>query len=81
MTKHQLSEALTIARSDADLSERGINTGPFWGFGLPDFVPTFCTIESLAALIRWQCVYLNGGIDTEALNEIARIGRHKFIVV
>lgn len=78
MTKDQLSQSLALALSDADLSKED---EPFMGFGLPDFQPLVCTIPQVARLIRWQCIRLNGSIDSEALNEIADAGRKKFQIV
>ncbi|MDY7107506.1 MAG: hypothetical protein SYC29_02615 [Planctomycetota bacterium] len=80
MTKNDLSEALALARSDATLpgpEELGI----FDGYALPDFQPIDCTLELLAALLRWEVVTFSGGIDHEALNELSRCGRHRFRVL
>ena len=79
MTKDQLSQAVVIARSDADLSIEDLSI--FDGFGLPDFQPITCTVEALAMLVRWQGFCFDGSIDQENLNEIATIGRHRFQVV
>ena len=80
MTKDDLSEALALARSDAVLP------GPdeldiFNDYGLPGFQPIVCTVELLAALLRWEVVTFAGGIDHEALNELSRLGRHRFRVL
>ncbi len=79
MTRHELSEALTLARSGADLNLDEI--GIFDGFALRDFAPVVCTIEALAVLVRWQCICFDGSIDHDALNEIATVGRRRFQVV
>jgi hypothetical protein len=78
MTHKQLSEAVAVARSDADLNIEDLSI--FDGYGLPDFQPVTCTIEALAILIRWDCMWFNGQIDQEALNQIAKLGRHRFHV-
>ncbi len=79
MTRDQLSEALTLARSGADLCLDEIAI--FDGFALRDFSPVVCTLEALAVLVRWQCICFDGSIDHDALNEIATVGRRKFGVV
>ena len=79
MTRDQLSEALTLARSGADLSLDDISI--FDGFALRDFAPVVYTLEALAVLVRWQCICFDGSIDHDALNEIAIVGRRKFGVV
>ena len=79
MTMQQLSQAVAIARSDKPLDIESM--GIFDGFGLPEFKPVVCTLDALAMLVRWQCVQFNGGLDPQALNEIAECGRHRFHVV
>jgi len=74
-----LSNALTLARSDASLNLDDISI--FDGFGLPDFRPIVCTLEALAVLVRWQCIRFDGSVDAEALDEIATCGRHRFTVL
>jgi len=74
-----LSNALTLARSDAPLNLDDISI--FDGFGLPDFRPIVCTLEALATLVRWQCIRFDGSVDAEALDEIATCGRRRFTVV
>lgn len=77
MNKTQVSKALELAKSDIIIRE---DIGVFDGYGLVDFKPINCSLESIAALIRWECVYFNGNIDTQALNDLIIIGRKKFIV-
>ena len=79
MNRTDLDTALALARSKADLPTEQIDL--FDGFGLRDFRPITCTVEALAALVRWQCVNLDGSIDGEALQEIATAGRHRFTVL
>ena len=79
MKTSDLDSALAIARSDRPLNLDDLSL--FGGFGLPDFRPVICTVEALAVLVRWQCVYFNGSIDSEAFDEIARLGRHRFTVL
>jgi len=79
MKATDLDAALAIARSDRPLNLDDLSL--FDGFGLPDFQPVTCTVEALAMLVRWQCVCFNRSIDSEAFDEIARLGRHRFTVL
>lgn len=79
MNNKQLDAALKMAQSDADLQSHDINV--FDGFGLPSFSPIIVTIPQVARLIRWQAIYLNGGVDSAALAEVADAGRRKFTVI
>jgi len=78
MNKSELTDALSIAQSNVDLTGEA---QPFDGFGLPEFKPTACTRRQVARLIRWQCIQFNGQLDAKALEEIRFHGRKKFIVV
>jgi hypothetical protein len=78
MTKDQFSQAFFLAKSDRHFAEDP--TALFNGFGLPGFQPVTVTIEAVAALIRWQAFEIFGGIDHEALNEVAKAGRRKFLI-
>ena len=79
MTTTDLDRALALARSHVPLNMA--DTVIFDGFGLPDFQPVTCTVEALAALVRWQCVCFDGSIDAGALQEIAACGRRRFFVL
>ena len=81
MNKQELTNAMTVAKSDSDLSSEMGQIDIFDGFALPDFKPVACTTRQVAALIKWQCFQFDGGIDAEALNEIRVCGRKKFEVV
>ena len=87
MTKTELSRAVRLAQSDADLptflgtgSSENLNR-TFNGFGLPDFQAVDVTLIAVAALVRHQCQMMNGELDHEALQEISSVGRHKFNIV
>ena len=80
MTTQQLSCALQWAK-DSSFNALAIDIGMFEGFALASFTPIVCTLEQLAALIRWQCLTFAGNIDHEALQEIASAGRRKFTVL
>ena len=87
MTKTELSRAVRLAQSDADLptflgpgSSESLNN-MFEGFGLINFPAKDVTLVALAALVRHQCLMMNGNLDHDALEEIANVGRRKFNVV
>lgn len=75
MNKAEFNRAYAIATSSRDLSD--VNDDLLFGFGLPDFQPVATTVEAAAKTIRWQCVQLNGGIDTVALNECRQLFRQR----
>jgi len=78
MRKQELSKALKMAQSDEALGEVPNIVD---GYGLPGFAPVCITLKNLAALIRWQCIYFNGNLDNEALNDIAILGKKRFIIL
>jgi len=78
MTKKELNQALTLAKSNENLSNVDISI--FNGFGLPRFAPVNVTSHQIASLIRWQAIRLDGEIDAQNFNEIGTIGRKKFNV-
>jgi len=79
MKTRDLDEALAIARTDRPLALADLEI--FDGFGLPDYRPVTCTLEALAMLVRWQCIRFDGSVDSEALQEIATLGRRRFTVL
>lgn len=79
MTKAELKKALDVAMSRKDLG--GISLDVFWRYGMHDFKPVHVTIDAVAALIRYQCITLDGGMDTIEFNALAETGKYKFIVV
>jgi hypothetical protein len=82
MTSDQFKKAANLALNQVDEDLSNENIGHFDGFGLPDFGMTMCTIRELARLIRWQCLHIYGdGHDSEALNEIAVLGKRRFSVI
>ena len=78
MDKKEASKALKIALSDAKLKE---DITVFSGYAYSDFAPVYCTVNAVAKLIRYQCIYLNGGIDNLELNNLIDIGRKKFQII
>jgi hypothetical protein len=80
MTHNQLQRAVEIAKSNTDLLTESSQIDIFDGFGLGSFKPVTVTVKQVAALIRWQCFQFNGGIDATELNNLAYIGKKKFLV-
>ena len=81
MTKKEFSQAYKIAMSDESIDPVKEPMDIFDGFGLMDFKPVYVTLKQVARLIRYQAVYLNGGIDTEALQDVAVCGKKKFLII
>jgi hypothetical protein len=79
MTREELSRAFFLAKNRH--TEEPTDLSIFDGFGLQDFEKVNVTIDSVAALINWQCLQFNGQYDPVALNEVAEHGRKKFIVI
>lgn len=79
MTRKELKEAVKIAVSDVSLSE--VDDDHLFGYELPSFKKTVSTIQAIAKMIRWQCVYLNGKICENSLNELFSIFKNKVTVV
>lgn len=87
MTRNELSLAVAMAQSDEELetfvgensSQRLIDT--FNCFGMGDFKPVHITIRDLAALIRHECMQMNGELCNRALGEIAELGKRAFMIV
>jgi hypothetical protein len=79
MTKDEFKAAVEMATSDRDLG--GIDTTPLHGYGQGGFRAAGVTLEAVAALVRWQCCYLSGGLDAEELATIHRIFRRRVTVV
>jgi hypothetical protein len=87
MTRNEFSLAVGLAQSTESL-ETFVGEGSsqrlndvFCGFGMSDYNPVHVTVRDVAALIRHQAQQFNGELDNEALEEIATVGRRKFIMV
>ncbi len=78
MTKDELKQAVALAGSEGTLP---LDLEVFDGFGRHDFKPVHVTVRQVAGLIRWQCQRFDREMDAEALDEIAREGRRKFVIV
>ena len=82
MTKAELTKAKEIALStDVDLSHETRQIDIFNGFAMSDFKPVHVTVEMVAALIRWQALAFNGTLVADELNQIANLGRKRFLIV
>jgi hypothetical protein len=79
MNKAEMTQALAIAKSDADLMNEDIAI--FDGYGLPDFTPVHVTVRQVARIIRWQAQYMNGEWDADEINSIANLGRKRFMII
>jgi len=79
VNKAQLDQAMDIARSDRDLSN--FDDELLHGYGLASFKPVSVCLEAVARMIRWQCIYINGGIDADALDQLVRVFRHHVTII
>ena len=87
MTRNELSLAVALAQSDDELetfvgegsSQRLIDT--FNCFGMANFQAVHITIRDLAALVRHECMQMNGELCNRAMAEIAELGKSKFHIV
>lgn len=80
MTLAQFQKAFQAAQNPT-LDLTATDDSMLYGFGLPHFKPVHTTIAAVAKVIRWQARQFNGQWDHPALDEVARIGRKKFLIV
>ena len=80
MTSQQFKQAFQIA-DNFDIDLTGVDNNNHFGFGLSTFKPIYTTIAAVAKTIRYQGLCFNGNWDMEAVNEIARFGKTKFIII
>lgn len=78
MNSNEFKAAFAIAASSKDLTDVSIDH--LFGYGRKCFQPTATTLDAVAAVMRWQALFLNGQWDQAELNEIREIGRKKFII-
>lgn len=76
MTTKQFNEAVKLSATYPEA-----DTLCFDGFGLPDFKPVYVTLKQVAALINWQARFFDGNFDQEALAEVKRYSKNKFLIV
>lgn len=83
MTKEEFKAAFdrALERKHQDLPFDWNALDLFVGCGLREYKPIHCTLDAVADLIRYQAQFFNGGWDHAELDNIAKIGRSKFIVV
>lgn len=80
MTLHQFQRACAAAKNPTlDLSATDITM--LVGYGRPSFRQTHTTLAAVAKIIRWDALQLDGEWDAEALEEICKVGRKKFLIV
>ncbi len=79
MNKKEVTEVMELVNADAQYGFDGIEV--FDGYGLPNFVPVNVTKLQVAKLVRWQCGLLNGQLDSEELNNLVNLGRHRFNII
>lgn len=85
MNRPEFKAACAIALNGEDLT--GENIDPFDGYGLKGFEPVYVTLRQVARLIRWQALPImvpkgsQPSLDNEQLEGIAKVGRHKFIII
>jgi hypothetical protein len=80
MTKADLK--LLVNELRQDISYPNVDISPLTGCGLRDFPK--CKIirkEALLMHLRWQCIYLNGGIDEQELTDNLQIFKDKRIIM
>jgi hypothetical protein len=80
MTLVQFRKAFAIA-DDQSIDLSNVDDSILYGCGLPEFKPVYTTLEAVAKLIRWQALQFNGQWDAQELDEVATIGRKKFMVL
>jgi hypothetical protein len=80
MTKQELSDALFLAWDmSEDLSDA--DYAPLYGYGLTPFKTAYVTIRAAARMIRWQCIQMNGGLDGQEFDNLAKIFRRKVQII
>ena len=81
MNTLQMREATELARNSNDRELTEVDTTILFGCALSNFKPVTTTIRVVAAMIRYQCIQLNGEFDTEELNSLANIFRRKVTII
>lgn len=78
-TAKQFKQAFKRAGSDEDFTN--VNIALFMEYGKKTYKPVYCSIKQLAALIRYQCMYLDGEWDMEELQSLKKCSVNKFIIL
>lgn len=79
MTKEQFSAA--VAMVEEGRVPANVDTEVLFGCALPGFKPVITTLEVVAAFIQYQAMMFNGQWDSEALNDMRNLLRHKVEIV
>ena len=79
MTVGQISEAMKIAKSGADLS--AVDDSVLFGCGTANFVPVIVDMRCVAKFLRWQCICLNGEVDNAELANLGWVLKNRIRVV
>ena len=82
MTSEQFKQAANIALNHPEIDLENEDTHDFNGYGVSWFQVIKCTIREVAALIRYQCVYLPQFREfmniEEELKVLAAVSKTKF---
>jgi hypothetical protein len=81
MTRQETNAAFAIADNQEISLYPDVDTSIFDGFGLRDFQPVYVTLRQVAALMRWQALQFNGEWNAEALNDVVKVGRTRFLIL
>ena len=77
MTKNEFKAAVKLAKSGPI---QGANMDILTGFALPDFQPVAVSLETVAEVLRWQCLTFAGHWDDAAMDEVYCF-KNRFIIV
>jgi len=81
MNRKEFLKAFALIQNQ-DVKDMSLETiDCFYGCALPDFKYTNCTLKQVAKLIRYQCLYLDGTLDINELNNIELISKKKFKII
>jgi hypothetical protein len=78
MTRSQITEAMRLAESDADLSS--VDDSLLAGCLIKGFKPVYVTIQVVARMLR-DHIQFNGQWDTEMINELVPALRKLVFIV
>jgi len=80
MTKNDCKILVNELRNNISYSD--IDTSVLFGCGLDDFPKgKIIRKEALLMHLRWQCLFLNGGIDEQELSDNLWIFKNKRIIM
>jgi hypothetical protein len=76
----QFRSAVHIAKNEPERTE-GVNQDHLFGCGTPEFKQTSTSIEAVAALIRYQALFMDGSWDEEEIESLRLTAKKKFILI